>query len=197
MIELPHRSANAGVMTVSNQWRGKLTVPIDEWLRYMYEFLRDGLEGWDIQSQSLTTDIAEIIFLPKKNLVVNSGVNRSLDRLFAISGPPGAAITMGVDDGASNPVAGTNDSTSGSTNRRLVAFDSTPTRSAQTVSADGTFTDSTVSFVMKRLFLSAASAGTTDASGDLVAMTNVFTMDLSPFTSWSQTFTTEYTGAGS
>lgn len=182
-------SHDTGTLTFANRWRSVLRVPSDEltdrWL--------DSVDGWEVEQ----VDEGVVYFLPKKNLVVNTGVNRSLDRLFAISGPPGAVITMGVDDGASNPVAGTTDSTSGSTNRRLVSFDSTPTRSSQTVSASGTFTQATVSFVMKRLFLSAAAAGTTDSSGDLVAMTNVFTMDLTSFSSWSQTFTAEYTGSGS
>lgn len=187
----------AGVATFRNQWRGRLVVDVGEWLKYGNAFANDGLQGWEVSSEHYEADTATIILGVKPNLVVNSGVNRSLDRLFGISGPPAAAATMGVDDGTSNPVAGTDDSTSGSTNRRLVAFDSTPTRAAQTVSASGTFSNANVSFTMKRLFLSAAAAGTTDSSGDLIAMTDVFTMDLSGFTSWSQTFTTEYTGSGS
>lgn len=192
-----HRAMNAGFIGFSNQWRGKLVVDPHEWAKYGQGFQNDGLSGWNIATANRVGDQQIVVFDAKKNLVVDSGVHRSLDRLFGIGGPPAAVATMGVDDGTANPVAATDDSTSGSTNRRLVAFDATPTRASKTVSADGTFTNSTVSFTMKRLFLSAAAAGTTDSAGDLVAMTNVFTMDLSGFSTWSQTFTTEYTGAGS
>jgi hypothetical protein len=78
----------------------------------------------------------------------------------------------------------------------LLSF-GTPTRSSKTVSASGTFTKANSNFVHKRLFLSAAAAGTTDSAGDLAAMTSVFTIDLTPFSDFSQVYTAQYTGAGS
>ncbi len=136
---------------------------------------------------------------PKKNLVVDSGVQRSLDRLFAINGPPGALVRMGVDNGASNPVAGTTQS--GANTKTLLAFDATPSRTANVVTAARTFTNSNVNFIMKRLFLSAHTADITnstsaDTAGTLYSMTNVFTIDFTGITSWSLVFSATVTGAG-
>ncbi len=157
---------------------------------------KDAIKGWNVK----WIRNGELILLPKPNLTVNSGIQNILDRAFSIGGPPTAIQTIGVDNGTSNPVAGDTNSTAGSSSRRLVAFDSTATRSSQTVSASGTFTNSNVTFIMKRLFLSKAAAGTTDSAGDLIAMTNVFTLDFitgSPFSSFSQTFTSQLVGVGS
>lgn len=151
------------------------------------------IEGWDYKIFEAT---GEIHLLPKKNLVVDSGIQRSLDRLVGRNGPPGVVQTMGVDDGASNPVAGTTSSSAGSSNRRLVSF-ATPGRTGNVLSMDGTFTQANVSFVMKRLFLSAAAAGTTDSAGDLYSMTDAFSIDFTSFSTWSITFTATVTGVGS
>lgn len=118
-------------------------------------------------------------------------------RLFAIGGPPAAVATMGVDDGTTNPVAGTSQSTPTSTNRRLIAFDSTATYASPTVTAAGTYTQANANFVHKRLFLSNNAAGTTDAAATLYAMTNVFTVDLTAFSTFSVTYTATTTGTGS
>ena len=175
-------------------WRGELNVEPAELERALADgWDRDGVDGWEVSQ----VGPGKLLLLPNPNLVVSSGVHISLDRLFAISGPPTQVRSMGVDDGAANPVAGTTDSTAGSTNRRIVLFDATPTRTALVVSALGTFTQATVAFTIKRLFLSKAAAGTTDSAGDLYAMTDVFTLDLSAFTTWSQTFEADVTGAGS
>lgn len=201
------------------RWVGRLRVPDVTELEHAVRdgWMEDGVDGWTpivgpvtaaIQRPWRVTterlDAGQVLFVPNPNLVVDVGVQRSLDRLFGISGPPAALETMGVDDGTTNPAADSLSSTNGnsgtdtgSTNRRLITYDSTPSRTANVVTADGTFTQATVSFTMKRLFLSEEEAGTTDADGTLYAMTNVFTMDLSVFTTWSQTFSADVTGAGS
>lgn len=183
-----------GKNNISVKWNAKLKVDPGELEQAIKNgWIQDGIDGWAVDPRS----DGEVIFKPKPNLVVNSGVNISLDRLFNINGPPTEVQTMGVDDGTSNPTASTSSSSTGSTNRRIIAFDSTPIRTDQTVSASGTFTDANVSFVMKRLFLSKASAGTSDSAGDLYSMTVVFTIDLTSFSSFSQTFEAQVTGAGS
>lgn len=174
------------------RWHGLLRTDPAELERAIRNgWAHDGLSGWIPR----VLDGGLVALEPKPNLVVNSGINRSLDRLFGISGPPAAVDSIGVDDGTANPGASTDRSADGnSTNRTIIAFDSAATRSSQVVSASGTFTQATVSFTMKRLFLS---AGTGDTAGTLYSMTNVFTMDLSAFSTWSQTFTAEVTGSGS
>ena len=193
-IENGLHSIKVGNSGIKNKWTGLLKVDqyeLEKAIKAGWHI--DGIEGWILKQ----IGEGEILFLPKPNLVVNSGLNIALDRLFSISGPPSAVGTVGVDDGSSNPSASTSSSTAGSTNRRLVALDATATRTNQTVSSSGTFTNSNVSFIMKRLFLSKATAGTTDSAGDLIAMTNVFSIDLTSFSSWNQTFTTQLTATGS
>lgn len=189
------RKMKAGQLTNANRWRSTLLVNTEEWNDLESKFRSECLDGWDIESVTDMGEKSKVLFKAKKNLVVDAGVQNALDRLYGIGGGP--LITMGVDDGASNPIAGTASSSAGSTNRRLVAFDAAPVRTGLTVSSEGTFTDSNVSFVMKRLFLSRAAAGTTDTTGDLYAMTNVFTIDLTSFATWSQTFEATTTGSGS
>lgn len=181
------------------QWSGSLVVPdLTEWERALRDgFIQDGIEGWDAR----ITGEGRLALAPIPNLVTNSGINMRLDRLFAIGGPPAAVTKMGVDNGASNPVAGT-DASGASNTKTIIGFDATATRSAQVVSAVGTFTNSTVNFTMKRLFLSnnastLTNSTTADTAGSLHSMTNVFTLDLSAFSTWSQTFTAQVTGTGS
>lgn len=186
----------AGRETASNKWRAELTVDWGEWLRMGREWLLDGVQNWPIEFASVEQRGGlAVVSLPtwKPNLVVASGVHDGLDLRFGLGGSE--TISMGVDDGTSNPVDGTSSSSAGSTNRRLVLLQNV-SRNAKVVSSDGTFTDANVAFVIKRLFLSAAAAGTADAAGDLQAMTDVFTHDNTPFSSWSETFTAEWTGAG-
>lgn len=162
----------------------------DGWLK--------SIKGWLVDADMNTGIVS---FAEKPNLFVNGGINVGLDRLFGITAS--AALTMGVDNGTNAPVAASVSSTTGSgtdtgsTSRRIIALDSVATRTNQVVSAIGTFTQANVAFAMKRLFLSKAAAGTTDASGDLIAMTAVFTIDLTAFATWSQTFTATLTGTGS
>lgn len=158
------------------------------------------IHGWNYEVRPVD---GQIILHPKPNLVVKAGVQNMLDRWVGRNGPPTAMRSMGVDNGTTNPVAESDDSTTGSgadtgsSNRRIVLFDATPSRSGELLSMLGTYSQATVAFVMKRLFLSIAAAGTTDANGDLMAMTNVFTVDYTGFSTWSQTFTATVTGAGS
>lgn len=191
---MKHGSAGAMV-----KWSGVLNVPADE----LQEFLKthklsDIISGWRTKVDYATGEIA---LLPKPNLVVNAGINVALDRLFGITAS--AALTIGVDNGTTAPTATSVSSTAGggtdtgSTSRRIIALDSVASRTNQVVSAIGTYTQANVAFIMKRLFLSKAAAGTADASGDLIAMTAVFTIDLTAFSTWSQTFTAQLTGTGS
>lgn len=189
-----HYASDVGKENASVFWTGALRVDPDE-LRdaIRHDWHRDGLVGWHLRHVDEATGL--VLLAPKPNLVVNSGINRRLDRLFGIGGPPAAVDSMGVDNGTANPGASTDRSADGnSTSRTILAFDSTATRSNQVVSCVRTFTNSNVAFTMKRLFLS---AGTGDAAGTLHSMTNVFTMDLSAFSTWSQTFTAQVTGTGS
>lgn len=143
-------------------------------------------------------ELAVVSLPPKKNLVVDVGIQRSLDRLFNRNGPPGPVITIGIDNGASNPTSATTSSTTGSTSRRLVALVNL-SRTGNVISCEGTFTQANANFIYKRLFLSAAAAGTTDAAGDLYSMTNAFTHDNvtgAPFSTWSQTYQATVTGVG-
>jgi len=179
-------------------WTGELLVPDQrEFLAAVRDgFLVDGIVGWT------PTVVGEgrVHLAPKPNLVTNSGINMRLDRLFAIGGPPAAVGKMGVDTGASNPTAATD--SSGANTKTIIAFDSTPTRASQVVSCVGTFDQTEVNFTMKRLFLSNTASvltntTTADTAGSLHSMTNVFTLDLSAFTTWAQTFTATVTGTGS
>lgn len=187
-----------GVLGTFLKWRGVAYVPADELAQRVKEGWLDSIKGWKVTAD-LNTGRLDFEF--KRNLVVNAGVNVALDRLFGITAS--AALTMGVDNGTTNPTATSVSSTAGggtdtgSSSRRIINLDSGASRASQVVSAIGTFTQANVAFAMKRLFLSKAAAGTTDASGDLIAMTNVFTIDLTAFSTWSQTFTAQLTGAGS
>lgn len=187
-----------GIMGAYLKWTGEAHVPIAELRQKVKEGWLETIEGWSVKANLKT---GHLLFEAKPNLVVNAGVNVTLDRLFGITAS--AALTMGVDNGTTAPTATSVSSTAGggtdtgSSSRRIIALDSTASRTNQVVSAIGTFTQANVAFAMKRLFLSKAAAGTTDASGDLIAMTSVFTIDLTAFSTWSQTFTATLTGAGS
>lgn len=154
------------------------------------ENLNDRIDGWDWER----TSDHQVLLLPKKNLVVSTGIDRSVQRLFGLAGAPAIVDSMGVDNGTSNATAATGTSAAGSTSRYARAFDATPTYSRPTMTALGTYTNATVNFVMKRLYLA---AGTADAAGSVQCMTSVFTLDFTAFGAWSQTFSASYTGAGS
>ncbi len=203
------------------QWSGRLVVPdLTEWERALKAgFLQDGIDGWDVVvgetdkylgmrdrngfQRTVKLGPGELLLLPKPNLVVNTGINMRLDRLFAISGPPAAVAKMGVDAADvtnADPTATT--SSSGTNKKTIIAFDSTATRASQVVTTVGTYTQANVNFIMKRLFLSNTSAtltnsATADDANSLHSMTNRFTIDLTSFATWSQTFSATVTGTGS
>lgn len=154
-------------------------------------------QGWHIRRDAHEPGVLH--FLPKPNLVVDSGVQASLDRLFAINGPPGAVVRLGVDNGAANPVAGTTQS--GANTKTLLTFDSVPTRAGNTVTATRTFTNANVNFIMRRFFLSRHTADltnsvTADTAGTLYSMTNVITIDFTSLTAWSLVVAATVLGAG-
>lgn len=170
-------------------WSGRIYLPEDQIKKAI-----DNIEGWDVRPVE-----DGLILIPLPNLVVDSGVQRSLDRVFGINGPPTALVREGVDNGASNPVAGTTQS--GAATKTLLLFDSTPTRTANVVTAVRTFTNANVNFIMKRLFLSAhtadiTNATTADTAGTLYSMTNVFTIDFTGITTWTAVFSATVTGVG-
>lgn len=177
-----------------NSWIGETCTDPTEMERAIKAgWLRDGIEGW----KAKMVGPGRLLLLPAPNLVVNSGIDRSMDQTF-ISGTASATNiidSIGVDNGTSNPTATTSQSADGSsTSRTIIAMSPAASRSGQQVSCGGTFTNSNVAFVMKRLFLNRS---TTDAAGNLYAMTNVFTIDMTSFSSWSQSFTPTITGTGS
>ncbi len=183
------------------QWSGRLAVPdLHEWERALKDgFLQDGIDGWDAQ----VVAPGELLLLPKPNLVVNTGINMRLDRLFAINGPPAAVAKMGIDAADVTNVDPTSTTSSSGTNKKtIIAFDATATRTAQVLTAVGTYTQANVNFIMKRLFLSNTAAtltnsATADDANSLHSMTNRFTIDLTSFATWSQTFSGAVTGTGS
>src|SRR5258708_4122370 len=147
--------------TSNVHWTGRLLVPTRQ-LRDAIAggWLRTGIAGWrPVDVGVVDGERSLVVLAPKPNLVVNVGINRGLDLLMGINGPPAVVDSMGVDNGTVNPTSGTTRSADGnSTSRRLQALDGVATRTNQVVSAVSTFTQAGVNFVMKRLFLS---AGTT------------------------------------
>jgi hypothetical protein len=190
--EMP-RSLDSGKASSAVRWFGIGRVDPGELDRELRRgWAQECVSGWDLV---VDRALGSIILLPKPNLTTNSGVDRIAQRLASIGGPAAAMDSMGVDNGTTNPGASTDRSADGfSTLRTILAFDSTATYSRPVLSCVRTYTNSTVAFPMKRLFLS---AGTGDAAGTLVSMTNVFTVDLTAFSSWSQTFTAQMTFTGS
>lgn len=174
------------------QWSGTLNVDPSELDRAIKSgWLREGISGWE----PVQVSPGRVYFQAKPNLVVNSGINRSLDRTFNLGGTTGVVDSIGVDNGTVNPTATTTQSADGnSTSRTIIAMSPAATRTGQQVSCGGTFTNSNVTFVMKRLFLNSS---TTDASGNLYSMTNVFTIDMTAFSSWAQSFSPTISGTGS
>ncbi len=198
------RTIDTGTEVTKVLWSGVVRVPKRDLKR-----ARDMIDGWDVSERR------GLLFLaPKKNLIVNAGAQRSLDRLFAINSTPVALTRIGVDNGTAAPVAGSLSSDAGngagdpgSTTQTLRTFDATPTRTGQTVTSLGTFNDPTtggigaVSYAMKRLFLSAHTANITnttsaDASGSLYSMTGLFTVDFTALPTWALTWSATVTSVG-
>ncbi len=182
------KSHNPQGKHVSNvRWQARVTIP-------KWERAKAKIEGWEIEETR-----TGMILLPKPNLVVDSGVQRALDRLYAINSTPGALLRQGVDNSASAPVAGTTQS--GANTKTLLTFDSTPTRSSNIVTSVRTFTNSNVNFSMRRLFLSAhtadiTNATTADTAGTMYSCTAVFTIDFTAITTWSMVTSATVTGVG-
>lgn len=214
---------NMGSNTEFVRWTGearmapddihKLITPKNPRARYS-EWEKNVRRHWNIE---IFINEGRIIFHSKPNLVVNTGVQRSLDKLFGITGTPsipaGDVIRIGVDNGTTNPVAASRSSDqgggtdTGSSSQTLRTFNAAATRTNNVVTASGTFNDTTtggigaVGFIMKRLFLSAHTANITnttsaDAQDTLYSMTNVFTIDFTAISTWSLVFTATVTGAG-
>jgi hypothetical protein len=188
-------AADAGKADASVWWTGSLAVDPSELARALKAgWAQDGVAGWRVEQRGP----GRILFLPKPNLVVDSGVTRSQDRTFGITTTDAQTVivdSIGVDNGTVNPTGTTALSADGnSTSRTLIAMSPAATRAGKIVSAGGTFTQANVAFPMKRLFLNKT---TTDASGNLHSMTNVFTIDLTTFSTWQQAFTATVTGTGS
>ena len=183
-------SRHAAALAVN--WTGLLRVDPAELDRAVRDGWQvDGIDGW----QTRLLGNGRVLFHAKPNLVVNAGINRSLDRTFNLAGTTGVVDSIGVDNGTVNPTATTTQSADGnSTSRTIIAMSPAASRTNQQVSCGGTFTNSNVAFVMKRLFLNST---TTDASGNLYSMTNVFTIDMTAFSSWAQSMTPTITGTGS
>lgn len=99
-------------------------------------------------------------------LIVNQGLQVELDRLFAINGPPAAIQSMSVDDATGAFAAGNTKLNDGAGFTQLVAqaFDSTATRSAQTVSATTTYATGVANFTIRRVALHFAASGSVTAS---------------------------------
>lgn len=197
--------SDAGKQHSRQRWSGLLTVDPTE-LRHAIRdgWLVDGIDGW------LTTpdlDAGTVLFLPKPNLVVNNGITQVQNLAWGIGGTTQVINALGVDNGTSNPTSSSTQAAAsgdGATSVRIQAFDSTATQASQVVTCVATFTQAGVAFVMKRLSLSFIASGSlpvtttgTVPANSLHSMTNVFTMDLTSFTSWSQKFSVTIQGTGS
>ncbi len=200
-IEQSHKT---GLHASMVHWNGVLTADPAELRKLVTPSRRAKQSRWVRQASrhwnlDIDAERGEVRFLNKPNLVVNAGVQRSLDKLFGLSGPPGNLVRMGVDNSASAPTA--SDTQAGGSTKTLLAFDALPTRTAQTVTAIRTFTNSNVNFAMRRLFLSAhtadiTNATTADTAGTLYSMTAVFTIDFTSLSSWTIVFSATVTGVG-
>lgn len=176
----------AGKEMSSVKWGVILTAPKSELHKAF-------IEGWKVEETP-----TGLILRPEGNLVVDTGVGRGLDRVFGLSAAT-AIVRLGVDNGGSNPVAGTTQS--GANTKTLLTFDSTPTRTLLVVTGSRTFTNSNVNFIQKRLFLSAHTADITnstsaDTAGTLHSMTNVFTIDFTGLATWTAVYAATVTGVG-
>jgi hypothetical protein len=137
-----------------------------------------------------TTDTADLAGVAVGMGVSGSGVP-SGTTITAVNASAGT-FTMSANASASG--SGLTLTFATSTARTIIAMSPAASRSGQQISCGGTFTNSNVAFAMQRLFLN---AGTTDAAGNLYAMTAVFTINMTSFSSWSQAFTPTISGVGS
>lgn len=99
-------------------------------------------------------------------LIINQGLGIEGDLLFGINGPPAKLQTMSVDDATGAFAAGNtklNDA-AGYTQLVAQAFDSTPTRSGQTVTCLSTYATGTANFTIRRVALHNTVSGSTTAT---------------------------------
>jgi hypothetical protein len=104
------------------------------------------------------------------SITVNQGLQMIGDRASGVAGAGAAAVSMAVDDSATAFAAGTTTLAS-PTNLQANAFDSTPTRSGQTVTHLMTLTTGQFNtFTVKRVSLHNVAAGSvTGTSTSLIA----------------------------
>jgi len=102
------------------------------------ETILDPLTGKIVSVKKLGTDLDAVLVdhFEGDNLIVTTGKQLLLDRLFATSGMPNAISAMGV--GASATAAAVGDTQLGTT-PTILAFDSTPTRSGLVITCVRTF----------------------------------------------------------
>jgi hypothetical protein len=201
--EVVHRQ-DAGKQNSAVRWNGLLQVDPGELHHALkHGWQHDGVDGWLLDINKRT---GRVRLRNKPNLVVDTGVTRVQNLGWGIGGVTQVVNCMGVDNGTSNPAAGTTSVASDgtATSCRIQAFDATATQTTKVVSQTATYNQGTVAFVMKRLSLSFIASGslpvTATASvpaNSLHSMTNVFTIDLTIFSTWSQAFTATVTGTGS
>jgi hypothetical protein len=139
------------------------------------------------------------VVLERENTFVNTGLNLVLDRFFGINGTPAAptGIAVSADQQAITGATTLLDPAGDLTGFTRAAFDSTPTRASQTVTAAATFTQATVSFAIHKVGLLNT---TTDAGTGLVDViggtgNSPFTIDLSTVTTWSLTMQVQITAS--
>lgn len=225
MLDL-RNSHHTGTETAGVRWSGvasfKTKADMKKFLRRRFPIIGPlvNIKGWRIKPN--WADLT-VTLKPKPNLVVQTGVGRSGDRLFNISGGTTPTVLnaltqevsrIGVDNGTTNPTATSSSSDAGggtdtgSSSQTIRTISPTATRASLGISASGTFNDPTtggigaVGFVMKRLFLTAHNANITnttsaDPANTLYSMTNVFTVDFTTIPTWTAVFTAQVTLAGS
>lgn len=152
----------------------------------LHQFHRIKVVGCDIREWEPSKGH---IIATRKNTFVNTGLNMALDRLFGINGPPTAptGIAVSPDDQAISGATTLLDPATGDTGFVRKAFDSTPTRSSQTVTTLATFTQADVTFAINKVGILNT---TTDAGTGLLDViggtgNSPFTIDLTGVTSWS------------
>lgn len=135
----------------------------------------------------------------RKNIFVNTGLNIALDRLFGISGPPGAISHIGVsaDDQAVSGTTTLLDPATGDTGVSIKAISPAASRSNQTVTAGATFTQADVSFAMNKVGLLNTSSDAGTGLIDVIGGTsnNPFTIDLTGASTWSLTMQIQITAS--
>lgn len=131
------------------------------------------------------------------SLVVNQGLEMIADQASGVAGAGGDIVTMAADNATGTTLAAhtkLNDITSTSISAK--AFDSTPTRSARTVSHIATFGTADANFAIGRFSLHNTVAGsTTVSSTGLMAAVDGFSITKTSAFSLTVTFKLTYASA--